>query len=403
MNRLIVTKWKQFIATALADDKKIFQLTLEPEEEGSILNNIYIGKVQNIQKNIHAAFIDLGNGITGYYSLDDNSKHLYVNPKQSGRLCAGDELIVQVCREAVKTKAPVLTSHLAFPGKLAVLTVNSPGIGFSSKIKDSHWKEEMRLNLQKEINEDFGIIIRTNAKDASVTELIKEIRQLRQSYERLLENARYRNCYCLLSQAPKSFLSGIRNAYASELHEMITDDDCLYQQIYSFLQEEQPKDLPKLRFYQDNLLPLRKLYCLEQTIEKGTAKKVWLKSGGYLVIEPTEAMVVIDVNTGKYSGKKTMEETILMINLEAVNEIGYQLRLRNLSGIILVDFIDMASEEHQKLLLEHLEKVVQKDPVKTTVVDITRLNLVEITRKKIQRPLYEQLSRQWETMEEERK
>ncbi len=131
---------------------------------------------------------------------------------------------------------------------------------------------------------------------------------------------------------------------------------------------------------------------MEKVLEECLSKRVWLKSGGYLVIEPTEALVVIDVNTGKYSEKKTMKETILKINLEAAEEIGRQLRLRNLSGIILVDFIDMEEEEHKKLLLDRLEKVVGKDPIKTLVVDITRLNLVELTRKKIQRPLYEQLA-----------
>lgn len=241
MNKLIITKWRQFIAAALADDKKIFQLTIEPEENGSILNHIYIGKVQNVQKNINAAFIDLGNGITGYYSLADNTSHLYVNKKQPGNLHVGDELIVQVCREAVKTKAPVLTGHLEFPGKLAVLTAGLPGIGFSNKIKDNCWKEKMRLYLQEELREDFGIIIRTNGKNASAAQLREEVRQLRQKYDELLKNAQYRSCYSLLCQAPKTFLSGIRNTYSDELEEIITDDQYLYQQIASFCRKNSQK------------------------------------------------------------------------------------------------------------------------------------------------------------------
>ena len=138
-------------------------------------------------------------------------------------------------------------------------------------------------------------------------------------------------------------------------------------------------------------MPLSKLYSLDTALERALSKRVWLKSGGYLVIEPTEAMVVIDVNTGKYTGKKSQEETIVKINLEAADEIGRQLRLRNLSGIILIDFIDMEKELHKKQVMEALQRAVSKDPVKTVVVEMTRLNLVEVTRKKVRKPLYEQI------------
>ena len=153
----------------------------------------------------------------------------------------------------------------------------------------------------------------------------------------------------------------------------------------------QKEDADRLTLYEDSLLPLSKLYSLETAFEKALGKNVWLKSGGYLVIEPTEAMTVIDVNTGKYSGRKNMQDTICRINMEAADEIGRQLRLRNLSGIIIVDCIDMEREEDRKALLAHLGDVVSKDPVKTTVVDMTALNLVELTRKKMRRPLHEQV------------
>ncbi len=193
-------------------------------------------------------------------------------------------------------------------------------------------------------------------------------------------------------QAPASFLAQIRNAYADRLGEIVTDDPALYAQIDRFLREEQPEDAQKLRLYQDDLLPLKELYGLDKAMADALAKRVWLKSGGYLVIEPTEALVAIDVNTGKYSGKRTKRETIVKINLEAAEEIGRQLRLRELSGIVLVDFIDMEEEEDRACLLDHLRTVVQKDPVKTTVVDMTELGLVELTRKKLRRPLHEQLA-----------
>ncbi len=391
LNKLIITRWKEHICTALAEEHHIVQIRVEPEEEKTRLNNIYIGKVQNIKKNINSAFVDIG-GITGYYSITDNPYPLFADRNVNRTLRAGDEIIVQVAKDAVKTKSLVLTSRLTLTGKLVVLTLGKPGIGFSGKIHASEWKAEMRPYLQEETEEYFFIIVRTNGKDASLSELLEEIRRLKKQMKEILAKASSRNCFSLLYQSPETFLTGIQNAYADELKEIVTDDAGLFSRIEEFLRLHQPEDAKKLRFYQDELLPLNKLYSVEKVLEECLSKRVWLKSGGYLVIEPTEALVVIDVNTGKYSEKKTMKETILKINLEAAEEIGRQLRLRNLSGIILVDFIDMEEEEHKKLLLDHLEKVVGKDPIKTLVVDITRLNLVELTRKKIQRPLYEQLA-----------
>lgn len=392
MNKLLITRWKEHICTALADERKILQINVEPEKTETRLNNIYIGKVQNIKKNINSAFVDIGGGITGYYSITDNPESRFAGKNPGRNLRIGDEIIVQVAKDAVKTKSLVLTSRITLTGKYAVLTLGKPGVGFSSKIHASGWKAEIRPYLQQETEDDFSIIIRTNGKDASLSELLEEIRQLKGQIKDILAKASCRSCYSLLYRGPEAFLTGIRNAYADQLKEIVTDDAGLFSQIDEFLRQCQPEDAGKLRFYQDELLPLSKLYQLEKIMEECLAKRVWLKSGGYLVIEPTEALVVIDVNTGKYSEKKTVKETILKINLEAAEEIGRQLRLRNLSGIILVDFIDMEEEEHKSRLLTHLEEVVRNDPIKTNVVDITRLNLVELTRKKIQRPLYEQLA-----------
>jgi len=403
LNKLIVTRWREHICTALADNRTILQINLEPEDSGTLLDNIYVGKVQNIKKNINSAFVDIGGGVTGYYSMTDNPIPIFAGVSPSGgisydpsrpasKLKAGDEIIVQVAKDAVKTKSLVLTSRLTLTGKLAVVTLGKPGVGFSSKIHSSAWKAEIRPYLQEETENKFSLIARTNAKDASLEELLEEVRRLKEQLISILSRASSRKCYSLLYQGPSAFLTGIRNAYADQLEEIVTDDEQLFSQIREFLQQHQPEDEKKLRFYQDNLLSLTKLYSLEKIMEECLGKRVWLKSGGYLVIEPTEALVVIDVNTGKYSEKKTVQETILKINLEAAEEIARQLRLRNLSGIILVDFIDMEEDKHKQLLLEHLEKVVRNDPIKTNVVDITRLNLVELTRKKIQRPLYEQLA-----------
>ena len=177
------------------------------------------------------------------------------------------------------------------------------------------------------------------------------------------------------------------------MEEIVTDDPEIFRRIREYLDVCQPEDREKVRLYEDPLLPLEKLYSLEKAVSEALQKKVWLRSGGYLVIEPTEAMTVIDVNSGKYTGRKNLRDTIRKINLEAAEEIVFQLRLRNLSGIIIVDFIDMDSVQDQEELMALLTDRCRKDPIKTTVVDMTKLGLVEITRKKIRRPFREQVQK----------
>lgn len=417
MNKLIVTRWNQKILTALMINDKCRSLKLASEDDGRLLGAVYIGKVKNVVKNIGAAFVDLGGGQMGYYSLTENRDHLFTDRLQFADTAlepadtrtenartsllrtdaltgvrpvkAGDELIVQVARDAVKTKDPVLSCYLNITGKYAVLTLGKPSIGFSAKIKDPAFKEAVREYLRTLKNDDFGIIVRTNAADASLEEIGAEVLELKDRLYALLEKGTTRTCYSLLDGAEPSYVLSLRDTYAKGLGAIVTDDKNCYEQMHRYLEANQREDLEKLSFYEDPLLPLIKLYSLETALEEALGRRVWLKSGGYLVIEPTEALTVIDVNTGKYAGKKNVKDTILKINLEAAEETARQLQLRNLSGIIIVDFIDMESEAHKEQLLKALEMELQKDPVKTVLVEMTKLGLVEITRKKVSKPLHE--------------
>ncbi len=390
MNKLIITRWNGSVITFLQSGRETVQVDIEPEENRPVLGNIYIGKVNHIVKNINAAFVDIGGGQMGYLSMSDACIHFADQRPYEGKLRQGDEIIVQVERDAVKTKAPVLTGNLNFTGRYFVLTSGKKQIGFSTKIIDQAWKQEMKPYLEAKKDVDFGIIVRTNAYKVSKEELESELDQLKDSFKKMLENASHRTCYSLLYSSAPSYLTGLRDSLKSSLEAVITDEPDIYEAIKEYLTRYQPEDLGLLIRYEDKLLPLGKLYRIEKTMEEALGKRVWLKSGGYLVIEPTEALVVIDVNTGKYSGKKELRETIKKVNLEAAEEIGHQLRLRNLSGIIIIDFIDMEAEEDRRILMERLEGILSKDPVKTTVVEMTKLNLVEVTRKKIRKPLYEQ-------------
>lgn len=405
MNKLIITRWNGRLLTALVAGNgqgrnEILELNLEDQE--SRLGNIYVGKVMHVVQNLNAAFVDFEKDRTGYYSLKENPQALYTGSRKSpshpfggksgsGKLKAGDEIIVQIARDAVKTKDPVLTATLNFTGKYAVLTVGKPMISFSSKISDNEWKDTLRPELSVLMPDKVGVIIRTNAYTADTAEILGDITRLLTEYHKLMEEAPYRSCYSLLYQAQAGYISSIKNCPSGSLEEILTDDPVVYHELTGYLSHYQPEYVPILRLYQDSLVSLAKLCSLDTAIMQAAQKHVWLKSGGYLVIEQTEAMVVIDVNTGKYSGKKSQEDTIRKINLEAAQEICHQLRLRNLSGIIIIDFIDMKTEADKAILLEALKTYAKKDPVKTTVIDMTTLNLVEMTRKKGRKPLSEQL------------
>lgn len=361
------------------------------EEESSILGNIYIGKVNNIVKNLNSAFVDFADGRTGYYSLTDNPVSAFADGHE-GKLKCGDEIIVQVAKEAVKSKDPVLTGNLNFTGKYAVLTSGKTVIGFSSKIGDKIWKDELRPELEALTEMAVGVIVRTNAYGQKEA-LLREVKVLMDRYRGVVAAAKYRTCGSLLYEAEPEYLKSLRSCPAGSLEEIITDDEDVYRNLESYLKLYDGGNDCRLRYYEDSMLSLASLYSLETVMDQACQKRVWLKSGGYLVIEYTEAMVVIDVNTGKYSGKKNLTDTIRMINLEAAHEICRQLRLRNLSGIIMVDFIDMKEDADKTLLMDTLRTLVKSDPVKTSVVDMTQLNLVEITRKKEKKPLWEELSK----------
>ena len=391
MNRkLIITKLNEYIVTSILEDEKVveFHVTKNIQEQFVQLGNIYIGKVKNIVANINAAFIEIAPGVECYYSLQENPNPIFTNKIGKKALCIGDELLVQISKEAVKTKVPTVTSKLNFTGKYAVLTYGDTRAGASSKL--SKQERDMLVSFAKQYTtEEFGIIMRTNAKNAEVHMLKVELEELVQMYHSTVTQATTRTCFTCLKHAQKDYLIDLRNIYQEGLTDIIIEDQSIYNEVKKYLSEEQPEDLDKLRMYQDHCLPLHKLYSIETQLENAQKTQVWLKSGAYIVIQPTEALTVIDVNTGKNISKKGDMEAYLKINKEAAKEIARQIRLRNLSGIILVDFINLSDVQYIDELLHYLQIELRKDPITTTLVDLTKLQLVEITRKKIRKPLHE--------------
>lgn len=387
--RLITYLKDGVLADALYEDGHLMELSLLPAEQSSILGNIYTGKVKNIAENIQAAFVEIENGMICYLPLEDIKHPIYTRPKKQERLVEGDELLVQVCREAVKTKAPSVTTNISLTGKYLVLTTGNRVVGCSSKLRA---EERARLKglLESWDLPPVGLIARTNAAQAEPAELKKEYDRLCGKYHFLVREAVHRTAHSCVMKSRPAYLTSILGSRSESLKEILTDDPELYEKIREFLTEEVPKDAEKLRLYEDRMLPLRSLYRLEKGLKDALSERVWLKSGAYLVIEPVEALTVIDVNTGKYTKGRKKQETIRKINQEAAEEIARQLRLRNLSGIILVDFVDMAGKEAQDELLRQMWEFLKRDPQKVAAVDITELGLMELTRKKQKKTLLEQ-------------
>ena len=398
MSRLIITEMNitgvQCTVCALEENQKIIELQIEQKGKKTILNNIYVGKVENIASNIQAAFVKFGEEQNGYLPLSEASNMIFsCDRKGNEALRAGDEVLVQVSRDAMKGKLPALSANLNFTGKYLVLTTGEKKFGLSHKLSKeernrlSKWMEEEIHRPDKE----YGMIVRTNASEASKEEILNELEYLRKLYQKVAVNGRNRTCYSRLYQHPPIYMTIVRDLYTKNLEEIICDKQEILQEIEAYYEEFDTQQTNKIRFYQDSLLPLYKLYNIEGAIEEISREKIWLKSGGFLVIQQTEAFVSIDVNSGKFTGKKKAEETYRKINLEAAEEIARQLRLRNLSGIILIDFINMENPDHQDELFHVLQKYLRKDSVKSKAIDITPLHILEMTRKKVRRPVIEDL------------
>lgn len=378
-DKLLLTKYKGHILTARKTDNEIVEMNFEPEDTATIVGNIYVGRVENVVKNINAAFVSYEKGKTAYLPLEDKVLH------------QGDLIVIQIVNEAIKTKPPKASVDFSLTGRYAVVTHGKPGLGISSKITDKKLREEFKAHFEDATLAECGIVIRTNAARASFEEIKTEIELLMSKYDAIIKYAGTRSAHTILHEEEKAYITALRSINFNEISQIVTDDRTVFDEITAYVESYDKSVLNKLNFIDEEQAVL-KLHGLESVIKQTLSERVWLKCGGYLVIQPTEALTVIDVNSGKcVLKKKTLKETIKKVNLEACEMIAKQLRLRNLSGIIVVDFIDMEEEDDRRELLKVLGEYIEADPVKTLLIDITKLNLVELTRQKIRKPVYEQL------------
>lgn len=392
VSKLILTKYQNGILSLLLKNHRIQEISYSRQDNAGKLGDIFVAKVLNVVPNIHAAFIDYQKGKRGYLPMNGKYKPMLLNRAYDGRILAGDELLVQMEKEPIREKEPVFTMNLSLAGKYCVVTNANTTKSVSHKLSKQD-RESLKRILPSDT--EYGIVVRTHAKELlienNLSALEQECSQLLSQMEKLLKEGIHRTCYSKVYQAPSSYLTELRDHTAWEYEQIVTDDVELYQELEDFLISCIPEKKALLTFYQDNSVSLHKLYGIDTKIQELLQKKVWLPSGAYLVIEQTEAMYVIDVNSGKNIAKKSMDSYVLSINLEAAREIMRQIRLRNLSGIILIDFINMEEDSMKEQLMQELKKLARLDGISTTVVDMTMLGLVELTRKKTKRSIKSQL------------
>ena len=396
MNELVITNYKNSIISAVYEDKTMIQVSACRKKQTACVGNIYVGRIDNIVKNINAAFVNIAEGISCYLDMSTGVEPLFVKKQSLKKLSVGDELIVQVIKEDVKTKAPVVSAGFSLTGKYVALVHGGTGVQISKKIPQKALRNSLKEVLTPFVKDGISIVARTNSLHAPKECLESELKQLLEEYEKICTNGIHQSKYSLLRRELPNYLLQLRDSKEPVINKVVTNIPSVYKEFEDFLHANPAantgEENMKLELTEDaNDLVIR--YKINHFMDKALHRTVYLNSGASIVIDPTEALTVIDVNTGKaISGKKVSEETFFAINMEAAKEIAAQIRLRNLSGIILIDFINLSDPAKEETLTEELRKLLKKDSVQTEVVDITKLGLMEITRKKVYKTLAEQLN-----------
>lgn len=390
-NKLVITERDGTICYGYFQDGIPTELYCEPREQQSILGNIYAARVERVAEGIHGAFLEIGEKQKCYYSLSAEQP-VKLSPGHEDRLYGGDIILVQIIKDAVKTKLPVCTGNISLNGKYFVFTLANKRAGISKKIRDKEERERLNTLIKAYASEEYGIVVRTNASGVSEDVLLEELSQLQLRYNDLMRKAAISTGKTLLYKEPPHYITLGKELPAKELDEILTDNKDIFEELQEYDKCIPLSDTCPITFYEDSY-SLYNLYRFAHHYEEAYGRYVWLKSGASLVIEHTEAMTVIDVNTGSVLKKKQKEDTLFyQINREAAKEIARQLRLRNISGIIMIDFINMKAEKQKEKLLNLLDVECKKDRVHCNVIDMTALNLVEMTRSKVRKPLYEQIA-----------
>jgi ribonuclease G len=418
--RIVVNAGLTETRVAVQENNQLVELYLERLRQRSIVGSVYKGVVTNVLPGMQAAFVDIGLTkdaflYAGDYTADlgadartmlgdddangDTDADVEVDeaPKREATgpiedmLRKGQDVLVQVSKESLGTKGARVTSFISLPGRYLVYMPQTTHIGVSRRIKDERERDRLRQAVRALDVPAGGYIVRTNAEGKGGDEFAHDVAFLQRLWTQI--NTRYES-----SAAPAALheemdltFRVVRDLLSPEVDEFIVDSREVFDKCVADVEALVPALAERIKLY-DGKTPIFESFGIEREIEKALRRRVWLKSGGYIVIDHTEALVSIDVNTGKYVGKRDFEQTVLKINLEAVNEVVRQIRLRDLGGIIIIDFIDMEREEHRDEVYKALKRALAEDKARTNVLEISELGLVEMTRKRVRQDLRAALS-----------
>ncbi len=384
------------------------ELFLERASRRGLISNIYKGRVSRVLPGMQAAFIDIGLERTAFLHasdiVDPNQTATDLEPARTESIrtltAEGNEILVQVVKDPIGTKGARLTTYITLPSRYLVYMPQGSGVGVSARVESESERERLRAAVQRFVapDENAGYIVRTAAEDATAEALQADMIYLRKLWEFIRQRGLRTQPGNLVHADLPLHLRILRDLLRPDVDRVLVDQAAPYREMQEFAASFMPAALPRIELYSEPR-PLFELHNVEEEIQKALERKVPLKSGGYAIIDQTEAMTTIDINTGAFVGSRNLEETIFRTNLEAAVAVARQLRLRNLGGIIIIDFIDMEEPEHRRQVIQALERALAADHVKTNISSVSPLGLVEMTRKRTRESLEHVLCRACPTCE----
>jgi ribonuclease E len=401
--RMLVTEGHDRTQIGVVEGQTLVEHYVTRKAGRSQVGNIYLGRVQNVLPGMEAAFVDIGKGRNAVLYAGEvtyNEEDLEGEaPRIERALKPGQPVLVQVTKDPIGSKGARLTTEISLAGRYLVLQPNGNTFGISRRLPEDE-RNRLREILKEVRPKGLGVIVRTAAEGASADDLRADLARLQARNEQIDRKRQKVTAPALVYAEPELVVRVIRDIFSPDFVELVVDSPELHDRVYDYLTEVAPDLLPKLKRH-DAKLPLFEQHRVTEQIHKALDRKVWLPSGGSIVIDKTEAMTVVDVNTGKFVGKtsSSLEETVVANNLEAADEIVRQLRLRDIGGIIIIDFIDMLFEHNQEKVLDRLRSALARDKTKSQVMEISSLGLVQMTRKRISGGLLESFSEPCPTCE----
>lgn len=387
MKQMLVHCATDLTTMALIEDNRLIEYAVEYSGRQGGVGSFFKGKVVNVVPGMQAAFVDIGQKKNAFLYIDDVLAHNFDNnPKEKPSIHEvvkpGQELIVQITKDAFGNKGARITTHYSLPGRWLVYMPDAGYVAISKKIKQDDERERLKVIGEELRSEEEGLILRTVAEHQSVEAIEQDFKFLKEQWNRISEKAQKAHSPSALHHDLSMVQRLIRDAYSPQTDQIIIDSKKVADEVSTFLSSMLPNENPHIIVY-DGTEPLLNHYHVNTQVERDFGRKIWLPGGGYLVWDHTEALTVIDVNTGKYTGGQDLEDTVYRTNIEAAKEMARLIRLRDIGGIIIIDFIDMESEEHRDAVLDTLACFMQQDRTQHHILGWTKLGLVEMTRKRI--------------------